>query len=107
MTFFLLLYSGGRGKIKRKLTTLPRSFVHVVCQFVNLTQLHPQSSVSWGVSFSSRDSDKSIATKLKFERVLIMCASMQYTAVQAMCVCLTLVVGSKIFVNQFINSSPG
>ena len=43
------------GKIKSKLTTLPRIFVHVVCRFNSIT--HPQSSWVSGVFFGSRDSD--------------------------------------------------
>ena len=41
--FFLFLSSGGWGKLKLKLTTLPRIFIRVVCRF---------NSVPW-FSFTS------------------------------------------------------
>ena len=34
--FFFFSFSGGWGKIKLKLTTLPRIFIHVVCRFSSI-----------------------------------------------------------------------
>ena len=57
--FFFSLFSGRWGKIKLKLTTLPRIFIHVVkTSCVSLTQLHNIRNLALaGVSFSSRGSD--------------------------------------------------
>ena len=54
--FFLFFSSsGGWGKIKLQLTTIPRIFIHVVCRFNSIVIRNPAIA---GVSFSSRGSDR-------------------------------------------------
>ena len=47
--FLIILFSGGWGKLKLKLTTLPRIFIHVMCRFnsiafaIKLYMSHPKT----------------------------------------------------------------